>query len=458
MHSQMSSEIAIHLTDISKCYQTYSQPAYRLLQALYGRRKKLYEEFWALKNIDLEIYRGETLGIVGKNGCGKSTLLQVITGTLTPTVGSVEARGRISALLELGAGFNPEFTGIENARLNASILGIGRDEIEDSLPAIIDFSELGEFVYRPVKTYSSGMYVRLAFSVAINMKPDIFIIDEALAVGDIRFQRKCFRKLEAMRTSGITILFVTHSTETVVNLCNRAVFLDNGQLVSIGEPKEVVNQYLESLFSNEQEKIVTRLPAQPPTAPKSGTSKPSMSELNLNPDIDACITRPTYNKTEFRWGDGRARIIDYLLLSDGKEVSHSVSRGDTIEIRMSVRYTQDLDEVIYGLTVKTVDGTAVYGTNTRLQNLLIPKKQAGEIAVVCFKFTAHLMHSEYFLSLGIAVDDDSKDNIAIDRRYDLIHLHVTGEDDAFGLASLNASIEETGANSIAGDMQRAKTS
>jgi lipopolysaccharide transport system ATP-binding protein len=183
-----------------------------------------------------------------------------------------------------------------------------------------------------------------------------------------------------------------------------------------------------------------------------------MSELNLNPDIDACITRPTYNKTEFRWGDGRARIIDYLLLSDGKEVSHSVSRGDTIEIRMSVRYTQDLDEVIYGLTVKTVDGTAVYGTNTRLQNLLIPKKQAGEIAVVCFKFTAHLMHSEYFLSLGIAVDDDSKDNIAIDRRYDLIHLHVTGEDDAFGLASLNASIEETGANSIAGDMQRAKTS
>ncbi len=458
MHSQMSSEIAIQLTDISKCYQTYSQPAYRLLQALYGRRKKLYDEFWALKDIDLEIYKGETLGIVGKNGSGKSTLLQVIAGTLAPTGGSVETHGRISALLELGAGFNPEFTGIENARFNASILGISRDEIEESLPAIIEFSELGEFVYRPIKTYSSGMYVRLAFSVAINMKPDIFIIDEALAVGDIRFQRKCFRKLEAMRTSGITILFVTHATESVVNLCNRALFIDNGQTIALGEPKQVVNQYLESLFSSEHEKIPQKVPAQPPVALAPSVAGPSMRQLNLDPEIDGCTTRPTYNKTEYRWGDGRARIIDYLLLTDDNEVSHSVSRGDTIELKMAVQYAQDLDDVIYGLTVKTVDGTTVYGTNTRLQNLSISKKQAGEIAVICFKFTAHLMHSEYFLSLGIAVDDDSKDNIAIDRRYDLIHLHVTGEDDSFGLASLNAVIEETVANSINGNLQQAKTS
>ena len=458
MHSQMSSEIAIHLADISKCYQTYSQPAYRLLQALYGRRKKFYDEFWALKDIDLEVFRGETLGIIGRNGSGKSTLLQVIAGTLAPTAGSLETRGRISALLELGAGFNPEFTGIENAQFNASILGIGRDEIEESLPAIVDFSELGEFINMPVKTYSSGMYVRLAFSVAINMKPDIFIIDEALAVGDIRFQRKCFRKLEAMRTRGITILFVTHATESVVNLCNRALFLDNGQIVGMGEPKEVVNQYLESLFSSEHGKMVTTTPARPTSVPKSVIATPSMGELNLDPRIDGCMTRPTYNKTEYRWGDGRARIIDYLLLSEGKEVSHSVSRGDVIEVKMAVQYKQDLDDVIYGLTLKTVDGTTVYGTNTRLQKLLISKKQAGEISVVCFKFTAHLMHSEYFLSLGVAVDDDNKDNIAIDRRYDLIHLHVTGEDDSFGLASLNASIDETVANSVNENLQQVKNS
>jgi lipopolysaccharide transport system ATP-binding protein len=436
----------------------YSQPAYRLLQALYGRRKKLYEEFWALKDIDLEVYKGETLGIVGKNGSGKSTLLQVITGTLVPTAGSVETRGRISALLELGAGFNPEFTGVENARLNASILGIGRDEIEERLPAIIEFSELGEFIDRPVKTYSSGMYVRLGFSVAINMKPDIFIIDEALAVGDVRFQRKCFRELEAMRTSGTTILFVTHATGTVVNLCNRALFLDNGQMIAVGEPKQVVNQYLESLFSNERDNIPKTGRSQPHTSLASSAETQPTRQLNLDPEIDGCATRPTYNKTEYRWGDGRARIIDYLLLSDDKEISHSVSRGDTIEVRMAVKYKQDLDSVIYGLTVKTVDGTNVYGTNTRLQNLSISKKQAEQVVVVCFKFTVHLMRSEYFLSLGIAVDDDNKDNIAIDRRYDLIHLHVTGEDDAFGLASLNASIEETALNPIASGLQQAETS
>ncbi len=452
----MSSESAIHLTDISKCYQTYSQPAYRLLQALYGRRKKLYEEFWALQNIDLKVLRGETLGIIGKNGSGKSTLLQVITGTLAPTTGSVETRGRISALLELGAGFNPEFTGIENARLNASILGVGRTEMEESLPAIIEFSELGEFIYRPVKTYSSGMYVRLAFSVAINMKPEIFIIDEALAVGDIRFQRKCFRKLEAMRTSGITILFVTHATESVVSLCNRALFLDNGQIVGMGEPKEVVNQYLESLFSSEQEQVVTKMTTGQTTATSSTTSMPSASRLNLNPIVDACITRPTYNKTEYRWGDGRARIIDYLLLVNDKEIRHSVSRGDTIKIKMAVHYEQNLDDVIYGFTVKTVDGTTVYGTNTRLQNLLIPTKRAHDIVVVCFMFTAHLMHADYFLSLGIAVDDAGKDNIAVDRRYDLIHLRVTGDADSFGVASLNASIEETIATSSNADLQLAE--
>ncbi len=454
----MSSETAIKLVDISKCYQTYSQPAYRLLQSLYGRRKKLYEEFWALRNIDLEVYRGETLGIIGKNGSGKSTLLQVVTGTMVPTAGSMETRGRISALLELGAGFNPEFTGIENARLNASILGIGRDEIDESIPAIIEFSELGDFINRPVKTYSSGMYVRLAFSVAISMNPEIFIIDEALAVGDVRFQRKCFRKLEAMRNKGITILFVTHAAQTVIGLCNRAIFLDDGKIAALGEPKQVVTQYLESLFSNDLEEESPPSPKEPDVMPVSRAADQSAPQLILDPDVDSCATRPTYNHTEYRWGDGRARIIDYLLLCEGQEVRHSVPRGSVVEVKIAIQYTQALDDVIYGLTVKTVDGTTVYGTNTRLQNIPVARKQAGEVTVISFKFAAHLMHAEYFLSLGIAIDDADKDNLAIDRRYDLIHLRVTGKDDAFGLASLEASIEETEGNPTSNGLRRAETS
>jgi len=241
-------EYVLRTSGLGKCFQTYERPVHRLVQALYKDKKKLYEEFWALRDVSIEVGKGETFGLIGKNGSGKSTLLQLVAGTLTPSQGSVDINGRISAILELGAGFNPEFTGIENARLNAAILGMSREEVDSKLPGITEFSELGDFVYRPVKTYSSGMYIRLAFSISINMEPEVLIIDEALAVGDVRFQRKCFRKLEQMRTNGVTILFVTHATDSVIALCDRALLLDNGEVQSVGDPKHVVNQYLESMF------------------------------------------------------------------------------------------------------------------------------------------------------------------------------------------------------------------
>jgi len=289
MGSQMSSNNlpinstpVIEVQNITKCYETYKKPIHRLWQSL-APKKKLYQEFWALKGIDLTVYKGETVGIVGRNGSGKSTLLQVITGILQSTSGTCETTGRISALLELGAGFNPEFTGLENARLNASIMGLTRDEFHQKLPDIVEFCGLGDFLHRPVKTYSSGMFVRLAFAVAINMNPDILIVDEALAVGDVRFQRKCFRRIDQLKEQGVSILFVTHSTDSVLQYCDRAVMLNEGELKLIGSPKQVVQAYLEMMFASDV------------TVEPSKELDPSDYRVEFDPTKDNCVAHPSYN-------------------------------------------------------------------------------------------------------------------------------------------------------------------
>ena len=428
----MCSESVVHVRNISKCYQGYAKPSHRLWQSFLGTRKKLYQEFWALRDVSLDLKRGETMGIVGKNGSGKSTLLQIIAGTLQSTSGEVETDGRISALLELGAGFNPEFTGMENARLNASILGLSREQFLERLPEIVEFSGLGDFMLRPVKTYSSGMYVRLAFAVAIHMNPDILIIDEALAVGDIRFQRKCFRRLEELKNSGVAILFVTHSADSIVNYCDRAILLDDGCVLSIGEPRDVVHDYLELMFSSDAETVLSdRGPA---PGDKSGTI------LNIDPAVDACTSRPTYNATEHRWGDRRAEIIDYRLTSGDEEIRHSCERGARISLRVAVHFNVDISGLIYGLTVKSADGMVIYGTNSRLKDAVGSSQSAGDIVQLEFTLKANLLGGDYFISIGVAQDDPDKDNVAIDRRYDMIHIRVEDDNDAFGFASLDAEL------------------
>lgn len=435
----MSCNPVICTRDLGKCYQTYANPSHRLLQALYGTRRKLYEEFWALRDINLAVEKGETLGVVGRNGSGKSTLLQLIAGTLTPTTGAVETAGRISALLELGAGFNPEFTGRENARLNASILGIERSEFQNSLPDILAFSELEEFIDKPVKTYSSGMYVRLAFAVAINLRPDILIIDEALAVGDVRFQRKCFRELQKLKNEGVTILFVTHSIESVVNHCNRAVYLEGGAVRAVGDPKAVTHQYLEELFHENGSQNSAREATRPQaTRPANDTCR-----FNIDPQIDGCRQQLSYNASEYRWGDGRAKIIDYRLEQDGGEISGlNCQRGQQLGILAVVHFTEDCSDPIYGITVKTVDGTTVYGTNTRLGSMAVSAKAGGEIAVIRFSLCLNLLAGDYFLSLGVALNDAHRDHIPLDRRYDMIHIRVEDKGDAFGVASLQGQIQD----------------
>ena len=417
----------IQVSGITKCYETYQKPIHRLWQS-FSTKKQFYQEFWALNGVDLTVYKGETVGIVGKNGSGKSTLLQIITGILKPTAGTCETHGRISALLELGAGFNPEFTGMENARLNASIMGLTREEFHEKLPDIVDFCGLGEFLHRPVKTYSSGMFVRLAFAVAINMNPDILIVDEALAVGDVRFQRKCFRRLDQLKAKGVSILFVTHSTDSVLHYCDRAIMLDGGELKLTGSPKEVVQAYLEMMFASDVE------------VSKANNIDPDDYDGGFDPTIDHCLAHPTYNANEERWGDGRAKICHYDILQNGAATNGLVQRGDDIRIRMSVLYQQKVEDLIYGITVKTNDGNAVFGTNSRLIGDLPTFEESGALVTIEFRLKLNLLAGDYFVSLGVAQDHDSKDAIPVDRRYDLIHLHVSETKDAFGYADLNGSM------------------
>ena len=442
----MSSNV-ITVKGVSKCYYSYEKPVQRLWHNLFPQ-KDIGKPFWALKNVDITVKAGETVGLVGKNGSGKSTILQIITGILQATEGSCESRGRISALLELGAGFNPEFTGIENARLNATIMGLSQQEFETRLPDIIEFSGLGDFLYRPVKTYSSGMYVRLAFAVAINMEPDILIIDEALAVGDIRFQSKCFRRLEELKQRGVSILFVTHSTDSVLKYCDRAVLLNEGEVLRTGTPKEVVQQYMEMMFdSDEPQRITNNETAETAKTVQQGTKDPS---------VDHCLQQASYNENEERWGDRRARIFDYQLLigneNSEKQLATSCFPEQSVEVIADIVFDTDLDDLIYGITVKTPDGNPIYGSNTRLLQQPLSSGKAGEQKRICFTLDANLLANDYFISLGIAQEHPEKDNIAIDRRYDMIHLRVDnpGSADAFGVAALNANI--TALESVEGDL------
>ena len=428
---QPKEQVVIEVSNLGKCYQGYRKPIHRLWQSLFPK-SRWYSEFWALRDINLTVSKGETVGIVGKNGAGKSTLLQIITGVLQATEGEVKTIGRISALLELGAGFNPDFTGMENARLNASIMGLSREEFHQKLPDIVDFCGLGEFLERPVKTYSSGMFVRLAFAVAINMNPDILIIDEALAVGDVRFQTKCFRRIEQLKEQGVSILFVTHSTESVIKFCDRAVLIDDGESKMMGDPKAVVQRYLEMMFASD---------VQPQASVNIDAND---YQVDFDPAVDNCLKHPSYNENEERWGDKRAQICHYELHKNGQLNNGWLDRGDRLTVRAWVVFKESVDDLVFGITLKTNDGNIVYGTNSRMVGNLPRRQGAGSLLCIDFSITMAVLGGDYFLSLGVAQDHQDKDAIPLDRRYDFIHLHVSPTEEAFGVADLHADIALSG--------------
>jgi len=442
----MSSDTAIRVANLSKCYLIYDKPQDRLKQSIVPRLQRLigkhptsyFREFWALKDVSFEVKKGETVGIIGRNGAGKSTLLQLICGTLTPTYGNVEVNGRVAALLELGSGFNPEFTGRENVYMNATLLGLSREEIDERFEQIVEFADIGDFIDQPIKMYSSGMVVRLAFAVSTCLNPDILVVDEALAVGDVKFQAKCFRRFEELNKRGTTILLVTHSPEQIVRHCDWAVLIDGGAVVMRGIPKDVVNKYLDMQFGVERRKVKVLNDDEW----GSDTDKPVVPKEV----IGVFEQRAGYNPHEYRWGNREAEIIDFCVSCGDRTHTTDIETGLPVTVTIWVKYHENIDYPIYGLTIKTPDGVTVFGCNSRDfdEGPVFPAARRGETVRVSFALrTQNLGTGDYLISVGVA-ELRSGEVVPLDRRYDSIYIHVMNRSsNAFGLADLSLKVEVT---------------
>ena len=374
-------KVAIKVTNVSKIYKLYDTPAARLKDALGLARKKNYREHAALHDVTLEIKKGETVGIIGTNGSGKSTLLKIITGVIRQTEGEVEVDGRISALLELGAGFNMEYTGIENVYLQGDMMGFSRQEIEQKMEDILGFADIGDFVHQPVKTYSSGMFVRLAFAVAINIEPEVLIVDEALSVGDVFFQAKCYRKFEEFKKQGKTILFVSHDLGSITKYCDRAILLNKGRKVMEGTPKEAVDRYKMALV--EQEEADCREHA---SLWEAGADSGKWREkLPLNPDT-------------LEYGDKKAEIVDFAIMDKTGKVTNIIEKGDPFTVKVKVKFAEDVAEPVFAFTFKNLMGIEITGTNTMFENEGVEPRKAGDVQSVAFTQRMVLQGGEYLLS------------------------------------------------------------
>jgi homopolymeric O-antigen transport system ATP-binding protein len=462
----MSSDAIITAASLGKCYQIYSSPAERLKQMVYPRLMRIagqktaprYREFWALRDVDFEITRGETVGILGRNGSGKTTLLQLLCGTLPPSEGVCDVQGRVAALLELGAGFKPEFTGRENVLINSAIIGVPEEQALARMDEVIAFSELGDVIDLPVKTYSSGMYVRLAFSAAIHVSPDILVVDEALAVGDARFQAKCFRRINELKDQGVTILFVSHATEQVAMHCTRALLLDQGRLIEDGRPREVCNHYLDLLFG-QRGKERAQIAASNAEAARNaltveaGLKAEQGAVVHALPEVSAFIngaagsgfsSRRAYHDAEYRWGNGGAEIMDYLLVSGNRVESVNLFADEDAELYMRVRFTRDVATPVYGFAIKNIQGQMLSGCNSRDHGVQASARyravSAGEVVVCCFRFRPKVDSGDYLLSIGVS-EDHSGDLNPLDRRYDSILIKVERRGPYFGLVDIGADCQ-----------------
>jgi ABC-type polysaccharide/polyol phosphate transport system, ATPase component len=398
-----SDDIAIQVSSVSKTYTMYKRPSDQLKQLILGEKRACLRKFTALHQLSLTIPKGRTVGIVGRNGSGKSTLLQIIAGVLTPTTGHVQVNGRVAALLELGAGFNPEFTGRENVFLNASILGVAPEEVERKYKEIVDFAEIGEFIDQPVKTYSSGMFVRLAFAVSTLTDPDIVIIDEALSVGDEKFQRKCYDHLEKLREKGCTILFVTHSMKIVEQICDYAYLIDNGYLVGEGKPKDVIDQYHMLLYSMENDHF------------KALNQQEPLRVVDQQSSLETTMPEVVAEK--------KSGITSIKMYNDRNEEVYFFKSGEKSRITMKIEVDHDVDDVSIGIRIKSTEGIEVYGTSTAYYDEQYNLRKDRPL-IISFYQELTLVSGTYHLSVAVAKKTTSNDMFYIDKLSDHIVFKV----------------------------------
>ena len=450
-----SAALAVRLAGIGKQYRLFASHGDRLKEALHPFGKHYHRDFRALEGIDLEIRRGEVLGVMGRNGSGKSTLLQIIAGVLSPTTGSVETHGRVAALLELGAGFNPEFTGRDNVLLNGGILGIGSREMLRRMPEIEDFADIGQFFDQPMKSYSTGTFMRVAFAVAINVDPEILIIDEALSVGDAKFQEKCFRKFHEFVEGGATIIIVSHSAEVIVRRCSRAILLNEGRLVAEDAPDMVARQYLDlqeghapaSSVSADTQAIpaVTALAvSSSPLPPHPGLESNAIVRAFLSErhENDRCPLRATYNVSEHLQASPQAAIIDYLLLKRDQVDPKLFSSADTVDIYFKVRFAVAVERPCFGFALKSVDGVTVYALNSGWLATTHAPARAGDIRIVKFSLSLALNSGDWFLDLGVDEFLGAGTFTNICRRMAIAHFTVHSQARCDGYVDLAASFAD----------------
>lgn len=433
-------KIAIEVKDVKKVYKLYDKPMDRMVEALGFGKKKIHKEHHALKGVSLNIYRGETVGIIGTNGSGKSTILKIITGVLNPTAGEVIVDGRISALLELGAGFNKEYNGIENVYLNGTMMGFSEKEIDAKLPEILKFADIGDYVYQPVKTYSSGMFVRLAFAVAINIEPEILIVDEALSVGDVFFQAKCYHKFEEFKKMGKTIVFVSHDLSSISKYCDRVFLLNQGTLLGEGSPKEMIDVYKRVLVGQyelpdkqENRSLLddAELQEAAEKAVESGDKEGAEAadngaDLGQNPDL-------------LEYGTKQACIEEFYVTDDRGVRTTAVIKGSEFTLHMRVRFNDKIPAPIFAFSFKNVIGTEITGTNSMIEKAFLESVEAGEVKDVTFTQKMSLQGGEYLISMGVTGYNGDTFEV-YHRLYDALNITVVSDKNTVGFYDMDSKV------------------
>ncbi|MDE7016291.1 MAG: ABC transporter ATP-binding protein [Lachnospiraceae bacterium] len=423
-------KVAIQVKNLEKIYKLYDKPSDRLIETLGFGRGKRHTEHHALKGVNLKVYQGETVGIIGTNGSGKSTILKIITGVLNPTRGEVIVKGRISALLELGAGFNMEYNGIENIYLNGTMIGFSEKEISEKLNDILEFADIGEYVHQPVKTYSSGMFVRLAFAVAINIEPEILIVDEALSVGDVFFQAKCYHKFEEFKKMGKTIVFVSHDLSSISKYCDRVVLLNQGVKLGEGSPKEMIDRYKQVLvgqYTIEESDGENLLEDEQLRALAAKKNKEPEKAANVNPDL-------------LEYGSKKAVIAEYFITDDKGIKTSAIIKGSKFCIHMTVNMIEDIAAPVFAFTIKNIKGTEITGTNTMFEKAFLESVKAGDTKEIIFTQDMNLQGGEYLLSLGVT-GYEGDDFTVYHRLYDVLNLTVISDKNTVGFYDMNSKIE-----------------